>query len=316
MAVTCKGSVCGRITVESGRKSAVRSFLFLSSEGESPADLFRHNNFPKEGDSFPELPELKCSKIEISPKRSGNQTLSTVRCEYTEPDYGGSADSKDLPIGKAFHVSVSSAETVVPFQFSYDETDSEGNPTRPVVSSAGTEIQANTVQMSVILGFSYYLRYFNPDWIQEYADTVNAGPLRVCGMAVGTEKGLIRSLSAKSLENSDDVLIEARLELNPHGFLRRFPDKSVCFIQEGQQQRIQYAVRNSTSNGRYSFGGAWFSSEPDVRWSAPVDYEMWLNGQGALKTDQYGSKLSPEILSFREKRRCSWGVLKFPERGV
>lgn len=303
MAIVYKGDLNEGITIDRSGISARRKLLFIAEHGEKIGDLRTQPSFPALGSVHPDDPSLLCSGISVTVSGKGPRICYAATATYSTPSNGNGTLWRH-----AFDVSMSAVENVVPFEFSYDRRNQAGEPVQPVAASSGTAISAAAVKVSLQLSFSYYLPSFNPSWIPELSDTVNSDAHRVCGIEIPAECGLIKTISAEFV-HAGCTKIGIVMEINPDGFVRTFPDKSLyCRGANGNPVRIYTAV-NSSGNAVYGPESTVASSGTPI----PVDTPLWLDGHGNVQQFQSGSGFQPVILSFKEKRPVSWACLSLPE---
>lgn len=221
MAITYKGDISLGLSVNDSGQTLKRLMVFFCENGETISSLRTHRDFPVLGTAHPLHPSLKAASITVTPACDGKKNKYEVEVSYTSP--------RTVPVltdtvqfDRPFNVTLSTIEKVVPFEFSYDLTDDSGRPVQPVVTTAGTAIPANTVQTSLLLKFSYRLRSFKPSWILETADTVNRSPVKVCGLDIPAECGLIKTVAAEIVsEDSSPVWDHVHRIVHDHAFGKR-----------------------------------------------------------------------------------------------
>lgn len=316
MAVTYKGEVNLGLTIDESGQSLKRLLVFFCENGESITKLRSHREFPALGDAHPEEPALKASAISVKPSCDGKKNKYEVEVSYTS-SRAAAASSGGTPFNLPFNVTLSTIEKVVPFNFSYDLTNRDGQPIRPVVTAAGTAISASTVQSSLLLKFSYCLRSFKPSWILEVADTVNRTPVKVCGLDIQAECGLMKTVSAEIISgngNSRDTVfqVDVSMEISQEGFLRTFPNRSVYFRStSGNPSRIYMAV-DSIGNPIYGSDKTLSKTADAASTPVPVDEPLWLSASGKILSLQTITPGPENFLKFKEKRPHSWSQLSLP----
>lgn len=316
MAITYKGDICLGLSADDSGQTLKRLMVFFCENGETISSLRTHRDFPVLGAAHPELSLLKASSITVTPACDGKKNKYEVEVTYssqrTAPVLTDTAQ-----FGRPFNVTLSTVEKVVPFEFSYDQTDDSGHPVRPVVTAAGTAIPASTVQTSLLLKFSYRLRSFKPSWILETADTVNRSPIKVCGLDIPAECGLIKTVAAEIISEDSSphnsvFQVDVCMEISPEGFLRTFPNRSVYFRgPNGNPARIYMAV-DSLGNPVYGSDKALAEIADTTSNPVPVDEPLWLSAAGLILSSQDITPGPGNFLRFREKRPHSWSQLSLP----
>ncbi len=316
MAITYKGDISLGLSVNDSGQTLKRLMVFFCENGETISSLRTHRDFPVLGTAHPLHPSLKAASITVTPACDGKKNKYEVEVSYTSP--------RTVPVltdtvqfDRPFNVTLSTIEKVVPFEFSYDLTDDSGRPVQPVVTTAGTAIPANTVQTSLLLKFSYRLRSFKPSWILETADTVNRSPVKVCGLDIPAECGLIKTVAAEivsedSSPHNSVFQVDVSMEISPEGFLRTFPNRSVYFRgPNGNPARIYMAV-DSLGNPVYGSDKALSGIADAASSPVPVDEPLWLSASGQILSSQDITPGPDNFLRFREKRPHSWSQLSLP----
>lgn len=318
MAVTYKGDVNLGLSIDDSGQTLKRVLVFFCENGEDITELRHHKDFPSIGDSHPSETGLKASAITVSPSCDGGKNKYEVEIEYSNA-LAVTSETDSSMFNQPFNLSLSTIEKVVPFEFSYDRVSADNQPLCPVVTSAGTAISASTVKTSLLLKFSYYLRIFKAAWILDVADTVNRNPIKVCGLDIPPECGLIKTISAESVSGANGesfFQVDVSMEISTDGFLRTFPNRSVYYRgPNGNPTRIYMAV-NAAGNPIYGSdrdlaGKADSSSTP-----VPVDEPLWLSTSGAILPSQNVAPGEENFLYFKEKRPHSWSQLSLPQTGT
>lgn len=314
MSISYKGDISLGLTIDKSGQTLKRLLVFFCEDGEGLTELRKHKLFPALGDAHPELSAFRASSIRTTPACDGRKNKYEVEISYTA---ASAASSSGTVYNQPFDLTLSTIEKVVPFEFSYDLMNDANRPLRPVVTTAGTAISANTIQTSLLLRFSYNLRSFNPRWILEVADTVNKNPVKVCGLDIPAECGLIKTVAAEIVQEDGNSLnsifrVDVAMEIAPDGFIRTFPNRSVCYRgANGNPVRIYTAVD--------SLGNPVFGSDKTIARIAaadsapvPVDEPLWLSASGKILAQQNITPGAENFLRFKEKRPHSWAQLSLP----
>ena len=217
MSIEFRGTIEHSVTLSGNSKKGKRSFLYFCSDGESIPDVLESSGFPSIGDSFPGISGLYCKEIVLKPERSGKKVKVLAECIYGASVGSPGLENNEIDYGKPFHFKVLPIETKVPFLYSYDEIDAAGRPIKPVCSSAGEFFNEETTVITLLVRFSYYSKSFSPELITELCNTTNSSLIRVCGIGINEGCGLLRSLSAESVEinGKQEIQVNAELEINP-----------------------------------------------------------------------------------------------------
>ena len=314
MSVSYKGDINLGLTIDKSGQNLKRILVFFCENGEGLTELRRHKFFPALGDAHPELSALRASSIRITPACDGKKNKYEVEVTYS----AASADSSSETIyNQPFDLTLTTIEKVVPFEFSYDLMDDANRPLCPVVTTAGTAISANTIQPSLLLRFSYNLRSFNPRWVLEVADTANKNPVKVCGLDIPAECGLIKTVAAEIVQEDGNSLnsvfrVDVSLEIAPDGFIRTFPNRSVCYRGANSNPVRIYTAVDSLGNPVFGSDKAIARIAAADSAPVPVDEPLWLSASGKILAQQNITPGAENFRHFKEKRPHSWAQLSLP----
>lgn len=312
MSIEYRGTVEHSINLSGTSKKGKQSFLYFCTDGEGLADVVKVKDFPSVGEPFPGISGLYCKEITLKPERFGKKSKVLVECSY-ETISGGTVSVEHVDYGKPFNFKVLPIETKVPFLYSYDETDSNGNASKPVCSSAGEFFNLDTTVITLLVRFSYYIRSFSPGWILDLCNTTNNRAIRVCGIGINEGCGLLRSLCAESVTVNNETVIQVNveLEINPRGFLRLVPNRGYFCWNGSTYSRICYGVSKDTDKITYAPIESLLNSRKESTPIMPVDDPVWLDAGGNVIQSQRAQQ-NKQLLSFREKRSMDWSILSLP----
>ena len=312
MSIEYRGTVEHSVTLSGDSKKGKRSFLYFCSDGEALAEVMSARNFPSVGEPFPEIPGLYCKEIALKPERSGKKVKVLVECSYGTSS-SGTVSISGIDYGKPFNFKVLPIETKVPFLYSYDETDSKGRAAKPVCSTAGEFFNLETTEITLLVRFSYYIRSFSPEWILKFCNTTNRKMIRVCGIGINEDCGLLRSLSAESVKVNDETVIQVNveLEINPAGFRRIVPNRGYFCWNGKSYSRVCYGLSKHTEDVIYAPMVRLLEDRKDETPIMPVDDPVWLDSSGDVEYSQRAQQ-NDKLLSFQEKNSTDWSVLSLP----
>ena len=314
MSIEQRGTIEQSITLSKDSKKAKRNIIYFCSNGESLSDVMNTSDFPVIGAQFPGISGLYCSEIILKPERDGKKSRVSAECIYTAAERNINLP-EGVEYGKAFDFKVSPIETKVPFLYSYDKVDSNGRPAKPVCSSAGEFFNLETTEITMLIRFSYYIRSFTPEWILDLTNTTNRKAIRVCGIGIGEECGLLRTLSAESVEINGDteIQVNVELEINPAGFLRKVPNRGYFCFDGTRYSRVCYGVSKYNGYTLYAPFVQLLDDRKEDTPIMPVDDPVWLDSAGRVHQTQ-SAEQNTMLLSFKEKRSADWSVLALPEQ--
>ena len=312
MSIEYRGTVEHSVTLSGESKKGKRSFLYFCSDGETLADVISFRGFPSVGEQFPEIPGLYCKDISLKPERSGKKVKVLVECTYGTLS-AGTVSMEEIDYGTPFNFKVLPIETKVPFLYSYDETDTNGRAVKPVCSTAGEFFNLETTEITLLIRFSYYIRSFSPEWILKLCNTTNRKMIRVCGIGIKEDCGLLRSLSAESVKVNDKMKIQVNVELevNPSGFRRLVPNRGYFCWNGKSYGRVCYGISKHTDDIVYAPMVDLLEVRKDETPIMPVDDPVWLDTSGDVQPSQQAQQ-NDQLLSFREKNSADWSVLSLP----
>jgi hypothetical protein len=311
MTVTYKGVVNANWNKDNNSNiTAIKKLIYWVDAGESSVIISRQTEIPLIGTAHPEDETLLLTNISISDPQEGDERKKhkyTVTLTYTRPTNFSETPIQDTSISpwrkKAFNISISPLEKVVPFVKAY-ATPSASTPTIPVLNPVGDAYEDETVEQNVIIRFSYNRSTFNSSWVRTYIESVNSSGITVVGVSVPARKGKIRTLSANYLtqddENGDPEYkywqIDAEIEVSQAEWKKEIMIRGLYFKDNGKNYRI------------YTDNDGNFGKKDDMGANAvAVDEPQRLTETGALYT---GSTAEFDI--FYDKRQLSWGTLGFP----
>ena len=312
MSIEYRGTVEHSVTLSGESKKGKLSFLYFCSDGEGLAEVAKISDFPKIGASFPGIPGLYCNEIILKPERAGKKVKVLAECSYGTIT-GSISIGERVDYGTPFNFKVMPIETKVPFLYSYDETDSNGNPVHPVCSSAGEFFNLDTTEISLQIRFSYYIKSFSPEWILELCDTTNRRSIRVCGIGINEGCGLLRSLSAESVKINDETVIQVNveLEINHRGFRRTVPNRGYFCWDGSSYNRVCTGISKNTNKVMYAPMVNLLSERLEDTPVMPVDDPVWLTSAGTVNPEQRAPQ-NKLLLSFQERRSADWSILSLP----
>lgn len=312
MSIEQRGIVEHSVTLTDDGRKAKRNIVYFCTDGESLSQVMNSPGFPKIGSEFPEISGLYCKEIILKPERDGRKSKVLAECNYGTVSTG-TASEEEFSYGKAFQFKVLPVETKVPFYYSYDKVDAEGRPIKPVCSSAGEFFDLETTEITMLLRFSYYARSFSPEWILNFCNTTNKKTIRVCGIEIKKDCGLLRSLCAEGVEinGKTEIKVNVELEVNPSGFLRIVPNRGYYCWTGTHYSRICYGISKTTQEIHFASMKNMLEERDENAPVIPVDSPAWLNSDGSVRIMQT-SLLNGPLLSFREKRSTDWSALSLP----
>ncbi|OGV52007.1 MAG: hypothetical protein A2017_05550 [Lentisphaerae bacterium GWF2_44_16] len=328
MSITYKGARDGGTSLNQNTLSVRRILVFYYTAKETSLDVYAQPQIPASGAAHPAYPALTCSEISIAKENGTVGGTYLVTCTYSADASNGTIDLSgdtapwDL---KPYNFSIQPVDNVVPFTKAYKTGDKQGAPSKPVVSSSGFPLSAQTNEANKMLRFSYNLRYFANSWIDAYYDTINNSYLMVCGYPFLPGKGLLRTLSPKFLRTYDDdgtvkweyYQVDIEIEICKKGWVQKLADASCWFLEadgEGALKPKRICRLEDKDNVYYGSYGKLTDAHPSLGEPSPVDEPFPLNGSGGIAAyDGETGKFKITYLPFEEKYANSWGGLSLPK---
>lgn len=312
MSIERRGILEQSFVLTGDSKKAKRSIVYYCDSGESLSQVMSSPDFPVLGERFGEIPGTYCTEILLKPERVGVKEKILVECTYSTVA-GMKDDSEEIDYRKPFHFKVYPIETKVPFLYSYDETDSTGRPVYPVCSTAGEFFKLDTIEITMLVRFSYYARTFKPEWILDYTDSTNQDSVVVCGITIPAGCGLLRSLGAEAvaINGKNEIQVNVELEINPDGFLRSVPNRGYFCWDGTSYSRVCMGISKQTNNTVYESIVQMLNDRKEESPIMPVDEPVWLNESGNVGDSQQAGK-NLNLLTFREKKSMDWKALSLP----
>ena len=250
-----------------------------------------------------------------------------------------------------FNVSTSTVEEAIAFKLAYDrnneKTDGKNIKDVDVVNSAGDPIEANTTEIFQQFSFSYYLRDFDSDKVQEFSNSINSNPENILGHSFPSGTLLLTDINTEYLITYKDdgtvkwqyTQVNMTIRYNQNGWGRRLLDvgnrarfgnstKSELIYQYyapiygGSTVEFEEEPTLTNAQGYYTANRAyraWIAEHEDATGCpAQLPYEFAenipLTEDGAIDYDVItnGGKY-PEI-EFQEYRIKTWNTLSIPTK--
>jgi len=132
----------------------------------------------------------------------------------------------------------------IPFELSYKRGDSNGKPSKPVLTSSKCKYDppATTEIVNGLINIQYNSRSWSPYWITEYINTINAVSVTVAGCSIDGGNGKINELGASSAYDTKGNLywvISAQIETSKSGFKKKILDQcSMAYNSKNELDNI------------------------------------------------------------------------------
>lgn len=181
-----------------GTTTRIIAYRLEGSDYNNPLAVLGDANIPASGTAHPYNARLKATGVTNFNIEAGG-AVCQVEVEYSmDSSYGsGGTDSDAAP----WELPPST------FDFSVDiVTENMNQDVRgiPVVATSGTRINAAHDVEYPVVNIAYSLKDFNPNWIWQYRNTVNAKTLHIMGHYFYAGQWKIISLSASNRQTLDD----------------------------------------------------------------------------------------------------------------
>ena len=322
-----------------GVDSATIVHVYHADNGEDEFDILNQPQLPVYNQTHPRAKALSNTGLHVSRVDGTKKNLVyEVECTYERLEAEGinvdPGEREVLPWNApVFNFSILPVDNILPFDLAYKNGDGQGSPSKPVVSSSGTPLGANTNKPNISLKFSYYLRSVRDSWAIDYYNTVNASGVTVANVYIAKGTGLLRSFgsSLKRTYNEDGSLkytyyqVDVEIEIRSEGWSRQLADMSVFMLSGGSPARIYHDGVGKYPESTFGFGtreqifkaiddSSLSESEKDEAKDGvqPVDEPVTLDGESGSLSFTSGGKFKPEYIKFNEFYAKSWGSLNLP----
>jgi hypothetical protein len=321
MSITYKGVRNGGLTVESGGNiSTSRTLVYHFNAGESALDIFGQTQVPRMGEAHPTDATFKVVGIQISEPQQGDSIKSgeySVTINYSR-SFAIGGTSRDQTVepwnDRPYNVAIYASEVSRAFIKAYQSGDTFGSPSQAVLNTAGDPYEENIIEQNTILAFSYNLRDFDLDWIDNYTDTINLTDQTVCDKALTALNWRIRTLNANKQivydadgeEEYSYWKVDVELEGSSKGWAKELMSRGLYFLSSGDKCRIY-------TDGAGNFGTKAAMKTNDPENYEPVDEPQKLKHDGSLWWDGTGAETTGAYYqTFYDKLPADWGGLSFP----
>ncbi len=190
-------------SISDGIATITRTIYFeAESKNECAADIISLAEFPQMRAAHPSYAQYKYyGNASISPLSEKSKfwkaelEYSTARPSQTDSD--GNQVTSDTPPWKLLpdNITFSAPEIVVPFDKGYvgnKKYDADGSVLAPVTNSAGDIIVAETALRNIKMSFNYAVEDWDVENIIDFANTINNGPITVCGLSIPAGGALLQ----------------------------------------------------------------------------------------------------------------------------
>ena len=187
-------------TMENGVVKIRKQLHFRVPNGQDPRkysdlDVFSHPLFPQKESALSADPRYKFYGNASVTHELDDGHYFTADLEYSTEnpnatDINGNSVTSNTPPWDLLptEINFTYPEVRIPFQMAYDD---KGNLTVPVVNSAGDPIPLETTIRDTRMSFTFATRRWNVDNAITYGNTLNASTVKVCGLSIPKEKGLL-----------------------------------------------------------------------------------------------------------------------------
>ena len=295
-----------------GNLTTTRTYRYLFTAGESPVQVAQQSDILENGATHPDNDKMKVRNLQIvqvdgDPKKGSYDAIYTYTLnKQTDVNDETIAPWKRNP----YNISITPLEQVVAFQKAYQDGDSLGNPTKPVLNPAGDPYEDTTVEQNTIVRFTYNLKDFNPEWIDKYTDTVNKDATTVIDLKLTAKKWRIKNLSTSyqiEYDAEGEALykywsVDTELEGSKKIWQKEILARGLYFKETIDGTPTKFRI--------YTDDAGLYGKKSDMGTGAiPVDEPQLLNSDGSLYTsgDVYYD-------TFYDKFFIAWTPLNFPKK--
>lgn len=305
-----------------------RIFKVYFSAGEGPLKIRAMTDLPKIGAVHPDDKSLSCRKRTISEPQGGDQLRTghyLVTCEYS--NRAGTSGAVQPPAANTkpwdmppYNISYLVVDNVVPLRKAYGASDTQDNPTVPVVNTAGDPIQIPFNETTRALKFSYNLKTFDDAWVELYRNTINKAEMTVCGKKIPAKKGLLRKVDAKKVVVYDDdgdpdvayTQVDIEIEITRKDW-NIHPANLGLNFRDGDDKKRIYTDNRGNFGTLEEMAALMPADATDV--PTPVDEPMKLNNQGAICPINFVAD-ETHYLEFSPYFPSDWKSLSLPDKDL
>lgn len=317
MSITYKGERNGGWSQDKdGNVTSSRLLVYHFNSAESAVEIAQQSGIPKIGDVHPDDPALFVSGVSISEPmegdgvKSGKYDVTVSYARATVSVQFGRNDRTVAPWDRPpYDLSITPIDVVKAFQKSYQDGDTNGNPSKPVLNPAGDPYEDSTAERHTVIRFSYNLETFRPQWIGQYVDSINVSAVEVIDIGISARRGCLRNLSASQVKEYDNEgeltytywKVDVEIEVSRTEWKREILARGLFFLDGGNKFRI-YTDEDGLVGKLSDMGGN----------PIPVDEPQLLTAVGALLA--LGG--TPVYDVFYDKFPSNWAALSLPESAL
>lgn len=250
MSLTYLGEIFDRpATQTKDNYTTQRVFKVEATARESAISVLGVSDLPKIDEPHPDKTRLTCNSRNANPEDDGDVWIVTCSYGIDDTTYSpelGSGDPWDLP---PFNVSFGTIAYNKILKKSYQNGDTQGNPTKDVLNSVENPFDppVEYVEYNSVLRFSINKRYFDLRLVRSYQGTINKYNITVMGEPVPAKKGRINALSAKKIdvEDSDGNItysffqLDFEIEIGPREFKNEVLDAGFYYLDGTTRKEIK-----------------------------------------------------------------------------
>lgn len=182
------------------KKNFTRAFYVeVDSASTTEDEILDHDDIPKINASHPGSPLALCDSVDCS-LREESRLHWLVTCSYTIPESGAEVIDSDDPTDQPAQIDYDSVAYTEPAENAYNSVDDDGNPTTPIVNSAGDPFvppaerpYENTL---IRIRRNEKRSEFKPIYLTTYRGTVNIVTIKIAGVLIPAYHGMMRKFTA------------------------------------------------------------------------------------------------------------------------
>ena len=317
MSITYKGLRNGGWSQDKdGNVTSSIVWVYHFNGSENAVQIAQQTGLPQIGDPHPNDATLTVSGVSVSEPMEGDGVKSgkyEVTISYARATNSTQFDTNDRTVAPwnrpPYDLSITPVDVVKAFQKGYQDGDTNGNPSKPVLNPAGDPYEDSTAERHTVIRFSYNLETFRPQWIGQYVDSINVAAVGVVDIGINARRGCIRNLSASQVKEYDNegVLtytywkVDVEIEVARTEWKREILARGLYAKDATSKYRIYFRNDGATGAAR---------GRADVLGTDPIPAEepQLLMATGYLLAD--GG--TPVYDTYYDKFTSNWAALSLP----
>lgn len=311
------GTIRGDLSSNTIKRTTQRRWIVMGCTATTQLeDIVSSGIVPAVFSAHPTIPSAILTDYDGSPIGDNNKFEVTATYQITD----SGTDDNTLPWDRTpFNVKGGATAYQEYLGLAYDN---KGELTVPVLNSAG-DMFANVppnVFYRPWVSFSYNLKSFNPDWVDDFSGTINKDAIAVVGANIKALQARILEIGYSYIENASNPYwqIDMKIEKSGRGdsFITRILNAGFHFLETGKKYEIYH-------NGKGQWGSVDFLKsltgyiKNDPVWEpVPTSEPQLLDSNGTIAFQNGTGVFDPKkhIKTFQFNKPAIWKTLSIPKR--